>query len=41
MNWDERHRPSWPGGVAVPQEKIAKQPLSAQMGWLFKLEQNI
>jgi hypothetical protein len=28
-------------GVAVPQEKIAKQPLSAQMGWLFKLEHNI
>jgi hypothetical protein len=41
MTWDERHRPSWTGGVAVPKENIAKQQLSAQTGWLFKLEQNI
>jgi hypothetical protein len=33
MNWDNE----W----LCRKENMAKQPLSAQMGWLFKLEQNI
>jgi hypothetical protein len=28
-------------GWLCQKENIAKQPLSAQTGWLFKLEQNI
>jgi hypothetical protein len=24
MNWDERHRPSWTGGAAVPQRKYCE-----------------
>jgi hypothetical protein len=24
MNWEERHHPSWPGGVAVPEKKYCE-----------------